>query len=73
MATQELLKGLEADWDQATVGHKFVKACVDGSIKPEQFNTWLTQVREVSQCCCWLCIADSAWLGIETQQNLHIT
>jgi thiaminase len=44
MATQELLKGLESGWKEATVGHKFIKACVDGSIKPEQFNTWLTQV-----------------------------
>lgn len=43
MATQELLKGLESGWEEATVGHKFIKACVDGSIKPEQFNTWLTQ------------------------------
>lgn len=44
MATKELLQGLEAGWEEATVGHKFILACVDGSIKPEQFNTWLAQV-----------------------------
>lgn len=44
MATKELLQGLEAGWKEATVGHKFILACVDGSIKPEQFNTWLAQV-----------------------------
>lgn len=35
--------GLEVGWQEATVGHKFIQACVDGSIKPEQFNTWLVQ------------------------------
>ena len=48
MATKELLQGLEAGWQEATVGHKFIKACVDGSIRPEQFNTWLAQVRKLN-------------------------
>lgn len=53
MATQQLLQGLESQWKEATVGHKFIKACVDGSIKPEQFNTWLAQVgtQQWVHCC----------------------
>lgn len=45
MSTKDLLAGLESGWQEATVGHKFIQACVDGSIKPGQFNTWLVQVR----------------------------
>lgn len=45
MSTKDLLAGLESGWQEATVGHKFIQACVDGSIRPEQFNTWLVQVR----------------------------
>jgi hypothetical protein len=69
MTTQELLKGLESGWEEATVGHKFIKACVDGSIKPEQFNTWLTQV---CVCVCVQCITIHLVLGeggLVLQQN----
>lgn len=56
--SQELLQGLEAGWQEATVGHKFIKACVDGSIRPEQFNTWLAQVRK-QQLCLWQQLAQT--------------
>jgi hypothetical protein len=44
MSSDELLAGLEQKWDKA-VNHEFIKACIDGSVKPEQFNRWLVQVR----------------------------
>jgi hypothetical protein len=44
MSSDELLAGLEEKWDKA-VNHEFIKACIDGSVKPEQFNRWLVQVR----------------------------
>eukprot|EP00882_Tetradesmus_deserticola_P026017 GHRQ01028623.1.p2 GENE.GHRQ01028623.1~~GHRQ01028623.1.p2 ORF type:complete len:208 (+),score=93.15 GHRQ01028623.1:682-1305(+) len=42
MSSDELLAGLEQKWDKA-VNHEFIKACIDGSVKPEQFNRWLVQ------------------------------
>jgi hypothetical protein len=44
MSSDELLAGLEEKWDKA-VNHEFIKACIDGIVKPEQFNRWLVQVR----------------------------
>jgi thiaminase len=52
MSSDELLAGLEQKWDKA-VNHEFIKACIDGSVKPEQFNRWLVQVRRQiwANCC----------------------
>eukprot|EP00775_Hariotina_reticulata_P002683 gene2683-2984_t len=43
MAAAALLNGLEEKWAQATVGHEFIRACISGSIKREQFDRWLVQ------------------------------
>ncbi len=37
-----LLSDYSEDWQAATV-HPFLEQCQQGSIKPEQFNTWLVQ------------------------------
>jgi thiaminase len=70
MATQQLLQGLESQWKEATVGHKFIRACVDGSVKPEQFNTWLAQVRACYRAYPWVhcCLCATSSPGI---QPLH--
>ncbi|KXZ50549.1 hypothetical protein GPECTOR_16g724 [Gonium pectorale] len=40
--TKSLIEGCGEAWKQATL-HPFLDAVADGSIKPEQFNTWLVQ------------------------------
>lgn len=42
MNCQDLLRDRRDLWHQATV-HPFLEQCQSGSIKPEQFNTWLVQ------------------------------
>lgn len=42
MNCQELLKKYSQQWQAATV-HPFLNECKLGTIKPQQFNTWLVQ------------------------------
>lgn len=42
LTCQSLLQTHAAAWEQATV-HPFLTGCKTGTIRPEQFNTWLVQ------------------------------
>lgn len=42
LTCQELLQNHQQVWHEATV-HPFLEQCKLGTIKPEQFNTWLVQ------------------------------
>ena len=42
MICQELLKKYSQNWKNAT-RHPFLEECKLGTIKPQQFNTWLVQ------------------------------
>lgn len=42
LTCQQLLQNHRQVWQEATV-HPFLEQCKSGTIKPEQFNTWLVQ------------------------------
>ncbi len=42
LTCKQLLKNHQLAWNEATV-HPFLEACKQGTIKAEQFNTWLVQ------------------------------
>lgn len=42
LTCQTLLDKYEISWQRA-IRHPFLSSCKDASIKPDQFNTWLTQ------------------------------
>ncbi|MGL4622630.1 MAG: TenA family transcriptional regulator, partial [Chroococcidiopsis sp.] len=42
LTCQQLLQKHPQAWQEATI-HPFLKQCQQGTIQPQQFNTWLVQ------------------------------